>query len=178
MSSCLGIGRHTGGSLARTPTVQHQCTHCGKVVGGSTALHSDTTQGCQSTLVSAHCISTIVISHKASPEQLERYATFYHFWYDPKHMERGPIKSRPDYHQTTRAVVSMNKAAGQTQKSKKTSQSPRGSGPREARLGFFMALSQSEMVLRGKPNLRFKFHPMASPRISRSVCLGKPRSIH
>ena len=26
-----------------------------------------------------------------------------HFQYDPKQMERGPIKSRPDYRQTTRA---------------------------------------------------------------------------
>ena len=32
---------------------------------------------------------------------------------DPKQMERGPIKSRPDYHQTTRAIVSMHKEAGQ-----------------------------------------------------------------
>ena len=39
---------------------------------------------------------------------------------------------------------------------KKTSQIPRGSGPREARLAY-MALSQLEIVLRGKPNLRFKF---------------------
>ena len=28
-------------------------------------------------------------------------------------MEIGPFKSRPDYHQTTRAIVSMNKEAGQ-----------------------------------------------------------------
>ena len=41
-----------------------------------------------------------------------------------------------------------------------------------------MALSQLEMVLRGKPNLRMKFHTMASPKISRRACLGKPRSIH
>ena len=39
--------------------------------------------------------------------------------YDPKQMERGPIKSRPDYHQTTRAIVSMNKEASQTQESKR-----------------------------------------------------------
>ena len=60
---------------------------------------------------------------------------------------------------------------------KKTSQLPRGSGPREARVAY-MALSQLEMVLRGKPNFRFKFHTMASTRISRSACLGKPRSNH
>ena len=45
---------------------------------------------------------------------------------------------------------------------KKTSQLPRGSGPREARLAY-MALLHLEMELRGKPNLRFKFHTMASP---------------
>ena len=41
-------------------------------------------------------IRTVDISHQASPEQLERYAALYHFRYDPKQMERGPIKSRPD----------------------------------------------------------------------------------
>ena len=64
-------------------------------------------------------IRTIDISHKASPEQLERYATLYPFRYDPKQMERGPKKSRPDYHQTTRAIVSMNQEAGQIQESKR-----------------------------------------------------------
>ena len=64
-------------------------------------------------------IRTIDISHKASPEQLERYATLYHFRYNPKQMERGPIKSRPDYNQTTRAIASMNKEAGQIQESKR-----------------------------------------------------------
>ena len=39
-------------------------------------------------------------------------------------------------------------------KIKKTSQLPRGSGPREVRLAF-VALSQLEVVFRGKPNLRF-----------------------
>ena len=52
----------------------------------------------------------------ASPEQLERYATLYHFRYDPKQMER-PIQNRPDYHQTTRAIVSTNTEAGQVQES-------------------------------------------------------------
>ena len=60
---------------------------------------------------------------------------------------------------------------------KKTSQLPRGSGPREARLAY-VALSQLAIVLRGKPNLRFSFHTMASSKISRSACLGKPRSVH
>ena len=38
---------------------------------------------------------------------------------DPKQMERGPIQSRPDYQQTTRTIVSMNKEAGQIQESKR-----------------------------------------------------------
>ena len=38
---------------------------------------------------------------------------------DPKQMEKDTIKSRPDYHQTTRALVSMNKEAGQTQNQKR-----------------------------------------------------------
>ena len=88
------------------------------------------------------------------------------------------VKSRPDYHQTTRAILSMHKEASQIQKSKKKMwHLPQGSGPREARLAC-MAFSQLEKVLRGEPNLRFKFHTMASPKISRSACLGKPRSIH
>ena len=37
-------------------------------------------------------IRTIDISHKANPQQLERYATLYHFRYDPQQMVRGPKK--------------------------------------------------------------------------------------
>ena len=121
-------------------------------------------------------VRTIEVTHNASPEQLERYAALYHFRYDPKQVEKGLFLSRPDYHQTTRAIVSMN-TAGQIQKIKKTTQLSRGSGLREARLAR-MALTHLEMVLRGKPNLRLKFHTVASPKINRSACLGKPRSIH
>ena len=64
-------------------------------------------------------VRTIDITHNASPEQLERYAALYHFRYDPKHMEKGAKKRRPDYHQTPRPIVSMNKEAGQTQESKR-----------------------------------------------------------
>ena len=46
-------------------------------------------------------IRTIDITHNASPEQPERYATLCHFRYHPKFMEKGPMKSRPDYHETT-----------------------------------------------------------------------------
>ena len=58
-------------------------------------------------------IRTIDITHNASPEQLERYAALYHFRYHPKYMEKGPMESRPDNDETTRATVSMNKEAGQ-----------------------------------------------------------------
>ena len=64
-------------------------------------------------------VRTIDITHNASPEQLERYAALYHFRYDPKQNEKRPIKSRPDYHQTTRAIVSMHKEAGQVQELKR-----------------------------------------------------------
>ena len=37
-------------------------------------------------------VRTIDITHNASPEQLERYAALYYFRYDPKQMEKGPIK--------------------------------------------------------------------------------------
>ena len=57
-------------------------------------------------------ITTTDIPHNALPEQLERYATLSHFRKNPKQMEKGPMKSRPDYQKTTRAIVSMNKEAG------------------------------------------------------------------
>ena len=59
----------------------------------------------------------IDISYKAHPEQLERYATLYNFRYHPQQMEKHPFKSRPDYHKTTQAIVSMNKEAGHITKS-------------------------------------------------------------
>ena len=56
---------------------------------------------------------TIDNTHRAAPEQRERYAALYHFRYHAKFMEIGPMKSRPDFHETTRAIVSMNREAGQ-----------------------------------------------------------------
>ena len=117
-------------------------------------------------------IRTIDISHKVSPEQLERYATLYHFRYDPKQMERGSIKSRPDYHQTTRAFLSMNKEAGQIQESQR-----RHINRDPEKLDWLKRLSHNRKwffaLISG-----FRFHTVASPKISRSACLGKPRSIH
>ena len=52
---------------------------------------------------------TIDIMHNASPEQPGRYAALYHFRYHPQQMEKGPMKSRPDNHETMRAIVSVNK---------------------------------------------------------------------
>ena len=39
-----------------------------------------------------------------------------------------------------------------------------------------MALTHLEMVLRGEPTLRFKFHTEASSRIRKRASLEKPRS--
>ena len=77
-------------------------------------------------------IRTIDISHSAPPEQLEQYVALYHFRYDRKHMEKGLMKSRPDYHETTRAIVSMNKRSRSDNKIKEKKQLSRGSAPREA----------------------------------------------
>ena len=120
---------------------------------------------------------TIDISHKASPEQWERYAMLYHFRYDLKQVERGPIKNRPDYHQTAGAIVSMNKESGQIQESKRRHNHREDLDPEK--LDWLLWLSRNwKWYFRGKPNLRFKFHTMALPKISRSACFGKPRSIH
>ena len=81
-----------------------------------------------------------------------------------------PMKSRQDYHETPRVSI---KDADQKTKNE-TKQLPRGSGPREARLPY-MAFTQ---LLRGEPNIRFKFHTKASSRIRRRACLWKPRSIN
>ena len=90
-------------------------------------------------------------------EKLERNAALYHFRYDPKQMKKGPIKRRPGLscqHKQRRRSDS---------RIKKMTQLSRGSGLREARLAY-MAFAQLEMVLRGEPNLRIKFHTMASPK--------------
>ena len=65
-------------------------------------------------------VRTIDITHKASTEQKLRYAELYHFRYKANYSEKGPIKTRPDYRNTTRAIVSMNKEAGQVQESRRT----------------------------------------------------------
>ena len=56
---------------------------------------------------------TFDISHQVSPEQRARYKDLYHLRYDPESLESGPMKDRPDYYKVTRAVISMNKEAGQ-----------------------------------------------------------------
>ena len=63
------------------------------------------------------------------------------------------MKSSPDYHQTTGAIVSMNREAGQIQESKRRHNYREDLDPEK--LDWLFWLSQLEMVLRGKPNLRF-----------------------
>ena len=70
----------------------------------------------------------------------------------------------------------MNKEAGQILRIKKDDTITARTGPREARLAY-KAPTQLEMVLRGETNIRFQFHTMAVTKMSRSACLGKPRSI-
>ena len=65
-----------------------------------------------------------------------------------------PRKSRPDYHQTTRAIVSMNKEAGLTQEPKRRHNHREDLNPRKLDW-LTLALSHLEMVLRGKPNRKF-----------------------
>ena len=90
-------------------------------------------------------IRTIDITHNASPEQLERYAALYHFRYHPKNMEKGPMKSRPDNDETTRATVSITNVAmiwtqrrsivlrgDSTQRHHRESEKEHASGNREA----------------------------------------------
>ena len=100
-------------------------------------------------------IRTIDISHTASPEQLERYATLYHFRYDPKKNGKRTSKKPSRLSSNNTSYRKHERRNRSDSRIKKTSQLPRGSGPREARLAY-MALSQLEMVLRGKPNLRIK----------------------
>ena len=74
---------------------------------------SDNITGQKTGATNLDCVRTIDIAHHATPEQRERYAALYHFRYHPKYMERGPMKSRLDYQETTRAIVSMSMEAGQ-----------------------------------------------------------------
>ena len=121
-------------------------------------------------------VRTIDITHNASPEQVERYAALYHFRYDPKQMEKGPFKKSSRLSSNNTGCCQHEQRSRSDSRIKKTTQLSRGSGLREAPLAY-MALTQLEMVLRGEPNLRIKFHTMASPKINRRACLGKPASI-
>ena len=57
----------------------------------------------------------------------------------------------------------MNKETGQIQESERRHKYREDLDPQKARLAY-MALSQLEMALRGKPNFRCKFHMMASSK--------------
>ena len=82
-----------------------------------------------------------------------------------------PNKKAPRFPSNNKGCCQREQRSRSDSSIKKTTQLPRGSGPREARLAE-MALSQFEMVLRGEANLRLKFHTVASLRISRIACLG------
>ena len=88
-----------------------------------------------------------------------------HFLYDPKRMEKGPIKSRSDYHQITPTEQVMFK-----NKKNDTITSRIWTAD--------MTHSLLGIVLLGQPSLRFEFDTMVSPKISKSACLGKPISFH
>ena len=86
-------------------------------------------------------IRTIDISHKASPEQLERYATLYHFRNDPKQMERGPIKKPSRLPSNYTNYRKHEQRSRSDSRIKKTTQLPRLSGPREALLALYGSLT-------------------------------------
>ena len=88
-----------------------------------------------------------------------------------------PNKKAPRLPSNNTSCCQHEQRCGSDSRIKRTTQLPRGSGPREARLAY-MALSQLEIVLRGEPNLIIRFHTMASPHIKRRACLGKPTSTH
>ena len=82
---------------------------------------------------------------------------------------RGPIKKSSRLPSNYTSYRKHEQRSKSDSRIKKTSQLPRGSGPREARLAK-MALSQLAMALRGEPNLRIKFRTMASPNINKRAC--------
>ena len=122
-------------------------------------------------------VRTIDITHNASPEQLERYAALYNFRLRSDTNGERPFQKPPRLSSNNRGYCQHEQRSRSDSRIKKTTQLPRGSGLREARLAY-MALTQLEMVLRGEPHLSIKFHTMASPKINRRACIGKPRSFH
>ena len=84
--------------------------------------------------------------------------------------KEDPQKSRPDYHQTTRAIVRMNKEADQIQESKRRHNYREDLDPEK--------LDWLKGLLGGKPNLRFKVHTMTSPKNQQKRMPGKPTIIH
>ena len=111
----------------------HQCPHSGKAVGGSTALHGDTTQGCQSTLVSAHgsgarhrptttvhnhCNSTPRTTSTTDPEKIEAQPNSFVKIVDGVHVEEEILEVIPlaqlresKAHRTTRSLTALSREA-------------------------------------------------------------------
>ena len=109
-------------------------------------------------------IRTFDISHKAPPQQLERHATLYHFAVSSTNGEMLEEKVFQFTIKLRRLQSSICKEAGQNTKS--------------MRRNTYRENLDQKKVLRGEPILKFKFYTMASTKISRRACPGKPRSIH
>ena len=113
----------------------------------------------------------------AVSRQLERCATLNQFRYHPQQMETGPMKSRPDYHKTSRAIVSINKDASQNTRSMRRNNYREDLDPEK--LDWLVRLSHNWKRYFAVNRISdSKLHTKASSRIRRRACLGKPRSIN
>ena len=120
---------------------------------------------------------TIDNTHRAAPEQRERYAALYHFRYHPKFMERGPMQSRPDFHETTRAIVSMNREAGQNpQMALKRNKSRDDLDPEKLKWLSWLSLNWEWYFAVNRHSENFGFHTVAPSRIDGKASHGKPCS--
>ena len=118
-------------------------------------------------------VRTVNIAHHAPPEQRERYVDLYRYQHHPKFMLRGRNKkSRTDYHETSRAIVSMNREAGQNPEIVSKGNKCRDDLYPE-KIERFVWLPYLEMEFRGQPTFRkFGFHTVAISRIDRQPSHG------
>ena len=89
------------------------------------------------------------------------------------------MKRRPDYHKTTRAIVSMNKEEGQIQESKRRHNYREDLDPEK--LDWLIWLSHNwkwYFAVNRISDLNSTQWHHQKPKIGWSACLGKPRSIH
>ena len=73
------------------------------------------------------------------------------------------MKSRPDYHETTWAIISMNKEAGQNPKIAQRNKCRDDLDPEILKWLIWLSLTQLKVVLRCDPTLRF--HTVTPSRI-------------